>query len=1140
MSKEAGTLERLILTVSEALQEVAARLRPENVLAYLDEFGVRVPEGFLTGAAVSGPLGAAETAAKKIAPVIEPLRTAIDLADSPVNAAAAVAAGVAAVTEIVGTIAALRDLSEGLTQAAAGIADADVRASVEAFAAEVPRIFLERLLLERIDALSARAVSLVALTGIADDSFEMGDPDDPLKPPYHLRRLHLDRVAKLADDPRLYLRDVFGWGAPDFDGAELFKRVARWLQVQGIRPRVIGPEDVEPADPPALDLGPFRLQADPSQIPPGLALVVHYGLADAIERETPLGSSEWRAYTSSKSSFEAGLRAVLWPDGRFEILPIGGPTISARIGIRLERADGEPTVLLGLSGGTRLEARKVDLALSLEGLDAKPVLQLQLEQLNCVVDVGGGDSFLKSISGGGRGRSDVSVGASWSPATGLRFTGSTALELAIPAHARIGPATLETVYVISNFKGGGAIPLELSAAIGGTLGPFTASVDRVGIEFKATFPEEGGNLGPAQLDTRFKPPSGVGLKIDGGGFSGGGFLRIDPDGGEYSGTLELQFQDVIHVTAVAVLNTKLPDGGAGFSLVLVISAEFAPIQLSFGFTLLGVGGMLGVNRTALYEQLRLGVRDGSLKSILFPTDVVANAPRIISDLKRIFPPQNGRVLIGPMGKLGWGTPTIVRLELGIILEIPRPGFVILGVLRVAMPGDDAPILNLQVTFLGIIDFEKRQLTFDASLFDSRLLTFTLTGDMAIRLYWGENSNFLMTAGGFHPAYTPPPMGLPQLNRLAIVIFQGQPSLRAEAYFAVTSNTVQFGAKVELSYGVKVFKVYGFIALDALIQFHPFHFIAQIVGSVAVKSGGTTLFSIRLDLMLEGPTPWHAKGRGSFEVGFVFTITISVGFEATFGEARNTSMPPVSVLPLIEAALTLDDAWRAVSDARLRQFVAARELPADSGVVIPPTGALSVAQRVAPLNIRLARLGPRRVEGASTFSIVNVSMGGDPAPSDPVKEQFAAAQFFDMDDAEKLSRRSFEPFDAGVEIAGTGAPRADFQRHIDVIYEVIYFRKPRRPILFGLRDALLDLLVRFSAAGRCKASPTPRAPTGVGTPKVVLPAETFVVAGIDDLEPHAPAVFTTESAAIVAMKDMVRKDARLAGKLQVVGSYEAAA
>ena len=70
-----------------------------------------------------------------------------------------------------------------------------------------------------------------------------------------------------------------------------------------------------------------------------------------------------------------------------------------------------------------------------------------------------------------------------------------------------------------------------------------------------------------------------------------------------------------------------------------------------------------------------------------------------------------------------------------------------GVLRVAMPAEDVPLLNLRVNFLGVVDFDKRELSFDASLYDSRLMTFTLTGDMAVRLYWGENANFLLTAGG---------------------------------------------------------------------------------------------------------------------------------------------------------------------------------------------------------------------------------------------------------------------------------------------------------------------------------------------------------------------------------------------------------
>jgi Family of unknown function (DUF6603) len=307
--------------------------------------------------------------------------------------------------------------------------------------------------------------------------------------------------------------------------------------------------------------------------------------------------------------------------------------------------------------------------------------------------------------------------------------------------------------------------------------------------------------------------------------------------------------------------------------------------------------------------------------------------------------------------------------------------------------------------------------------------------------------------------------------------------------------------------------------------------------VAVRSGGDTLFSIRLDLTLEGPTPWHAHGTGSFEIGFIFTITVSANFDATFGEARNTSLPPVRVAPLIEDALNADGNWRVITDVNLRQHVTNRELSANVAV-IPPLGALAVTQKIAPLDIPLARIGARRVDGPNTFSIVNVSLGGLPVRT--ITEQFPAAQFLDLNDAEKLSRRSFEPFDAGVEIGG-GGPRADFQRHVEVAYEVIYFRKPRQPTFFRLRSAFLDILVSTSAAARSKFSATRRKPSGLGTPKVTLPVETFLVAGVDDLKPHASdLVFTSESAAVIAMKDAVHKDPRLAGKLQVVGAYEVAA
>ncbi len=88
-------------------------------------------------------------------------------------------------------------------------------------------------------------------------------------------------------------------------------------------------------------------------------------------------------------------------------------------------------------------------------------------------------------------------------------------------------------------------------------------------------------------------------------------------------------------------------------------------------------------------------------------DIIANAPKIISDLRTFFPPQQGTFLIGPMVKLGWGTPTLVGVSLGVIIEIPG-NIAILGILRVAMPAEDAALIVLQVNFIGAIEFDKKR------------------------------------------------------------------------------------------------------------------------------------------------------------------------------------------------------------------------------------------------------------------------------------------------------------------------------------------------------------------------------------------------------------------------------------------------
>ena len=67
------------------------------------------------------------------------------------------------------------------------------------------------------------------------------------------------------------------------------------------------------------------------------------------------------------------------------------------------------------------------------------------------------------------------------------------------------------------------VKIEVSVSLAITLGPVTASVERIGFETGLSFPESGGNAGFADFSLAFKPPSGVGIKVDSPVVSGGGF-----------------------------------------------------------------------------------------------------------------------------------------------------------------------------------------------------------------------------------------------------------------------------------------------------------------------------------------------------------------------------------------------------------------------------------------------------------------------------------------------------------------------------------------------------------------------------------------------------------------------------------------
>ena len=157
----------------------------------------------------------------------------------------------------------------------------------------------------------------------------------------------------------------------------------------------------------------------------------------------------------------------------------------------------------------------------------------------------------------------------------------------------------------------------------GALGPVSFAADGLGAELALRFND--GNAGPFDVAFAIVPPDRLGLGVDVAGVvSGSGFLDLDPEIGRYAGVGELEVLGV-GLVAVGILETEIPGAPGRWSMFLSLAATFTGIQLGFGFTLNGVGGLVGIDRGLDEDALGEAVRTGSLDAIMFPEDPLADA-----------------------------------------------------------------------------------------------------------------------------------------------------------------------------------------------------------------------------------------------------------------------------------------------------------------------------------------------------------------------------------------------------------------------------------------------------------------------------------------------------------------------------------
>ncbi len=1144
-----GALEALVRIVGDALSPLADRLRGDRANDTLEQLGLRLPP---TALVTAGPkLEAAAVACGQLPDAVSALVTAAQGSNHDALISAALHVGEIVVRAGV----AFGELGAALgnaVQGAAGLTPAQLT-RMQAVIDKLPERLAHLMLISWVEDKQPNVKGALELIGLFDEIVVPGDPTDPSFAGHRRKEVRFDRIPQLFSDPTALLKSMYRFGEAGFDGKELFRRIKDMID----RPNAEAILIAAPGQPLALEAFLFRFAVQPGPIP-SLRVRLRIPAEKDFNVSVPI-SGPWAVTVDSKARFDGGIELLAHPVNGINIEPpAASASLEIALGIKAENAGGVPMIIVGQPAGSRLELRKfaakVPLKLSASTGTASPKMsfgaEAELAGGKLVIDASRADGFLATILGGVRVESGFDLGAAFDTEKGFRFVGSATIEIAIPTHLSLGPIEISRLYLIGGFKDG-AIPIEFSTDIGLKLGPIAASVARMGALAKITFPAKGGNAGPAQVDVSFKPPNGVGLSVDAGVVKGGGYLYLDFEREEYAGALELVFSEWIALRAIGLITTKMPDGSKGFSMLIIITVEFGTgIQLGFGFTLIGVGGIIGINRVVNIDPLAQGVRTGSVESVMFPRDIIANAPRILSDLRTFFPVAQDRFLIGPMAKIGWGTPTLLSVSLGIIIEIPSINITILGVIKLVLPDERVDVLRLQVNFIGRLEPSNKLLWFYAELYDSRVLFMTLEGGMGLLVNWGDQANFVVSVGGFHPRYTPPPLPFPSPPRLAInVLNESFARVRVEAYFAVTSNSVQFGARAELFFGVSAFCIEGHFGFDALFQFDPFFFSFGLSLSLGVKVFGIGLFSVGFSGLLEGPTPWHIEGKGSISLLF---FDISVPFSHTWGEDKKAALEPIQVFRLLEDELGALTNWRAVLPKSNNIGVALRKLGDSSRdkLVLHPVGSLQISQRKVPLELKIDKVGNQKPSDANNFTLAaSLPSGGGLAVS-PLEEPFATGQFIQLSDAERLSKPGFSPQKSGVEIKASGQQYRTSQGVRRVIrYETIIvdtnFRRFVKPFFIFLVTGIA-LLHEFLFKHFLNGAAVSKSALSQQQKKLLVPFEQVVeikaleysvAFNHDNKRIGVEASFSSHEKADQYMKQKIQADPSLAHRVHVVPNTE---
>jgi large repetitive protein len=362
----------------------------------------------------------------------------------------------------------------------------------------------------------------------------------------------------------------------------------------------------------------------------------------------------------------------------------------------------------------------------------------------------------------------------------------------------------------------------------------------------------------------------------------GGLRKFTPAGGgiEYLGML-LARLSVYGLTVYGGFGRVGPPDDQ-FDAFFLFGAVNGPIGGPPAFFVTGIGGGFGANRDLVVPPDLSQFNTYPLIKALDPAARAGDPFTELDQARAFFPAERGQFWFA--AGLSFTSFAVVDGVVVVAVEFGN-GFElnILGLARMALPDESLTLVSIELALVARVSTEEGVVLVQAQLTDNSWLLSTevrLTGGFAFASWFsGANrGQFVLTLGGYHPDFHRD--GYPVVPRLGLSWRVGDlVSITGESYFALTSEALMAGIRVEIHASIGPAWAHLVFGADGIVYFDPFWLNVTIYASI---DAGVTVdlwfaevtFSVHLSarLTVTGP-PFRAVA--TFEVGPV-SVTFAIG------------------------------------------------------------------------------------------------------------------------------------------------------------------------------------------------------------------------------------------------------------------------